>query len=197
MRDQSPITGGLPDVKFADYYNHQFRDDIQQFMLSIPRESRCHDTDTHEFTIQYATLTKDTEHLDVIAAQYRAIFVVALFFTVLVDEVAYTHYRAHYPQFRTLTMYPKFIGNCPGSCHYHFHPRDVFAAVNFSRDSQNTGRRPDIQPRDAFLEAVEPMKLEVIDFFSKHMPQIDGCEFWSKCASEFPFHTNHQGDQNA
>ena len=173
-------------MTFREYYGQQFQSDIQRFMMSIPSESRNHDNDKSVFTIQYERLTKDTDHVDVIHPENRANFAMALFLSVLVDEVCYKHFRPQYPQFRNLTLYPKFIGNCPGSCQYHFHPRDIFTAINYSRDGQNAGRRPDITVYSHFNEACEVMKSEIFDFFTQHMTTVDPMEFWRRCVTEFP-----------
>ncbi len=178
-------------MTFTDYYRRQFRGDIQRFMMSIPSESRNHDHDKSVFTIQYERLTKDTQHLDVIEPENRAHFAIALFLSVLVDEVCYTHFKSIYPQFRNLTRYPKFIGNCPGGCHYHFHPRDIFAAINYSRDGQNSARRPDVSVFALFDEASDVMKEEVFDFFTNHLPDVDPNTFWRRCVDEFPYRTKH------
>lgn len=178
-------------MTFAEYYREQFRSDIQRFMMSIPVESRNHERDKSVFTVQYDKLTKDTPHLDAVAPEQRTQFVLALFLSVLVDEVCYTHFKAQYEQFRRLTLYPKFIGNCPGSCQWHFHPSDIFAAVNYSRDGQNAGRRPDIAVYSLFDDASDVMKLEVFDFFTHHMTTINPAEFWRLCVIEFPYKTKH------
>jgi hypothetical protein len=163
-------------------------------MMSIPAESRNHAYDKSIFTIQYETLTKDTPHLDVIAPDQRAHFAIALFLSILVDEVCYTHFKMQYAQFRSLTLYPKFIGNCPGGCHYHLHPGDIFAAINYSRDGQNAGRRPDVTVYGLFDEASDVMKSEVFDFFTQHMTTVDPTEFWRRCVSEFPYRTKHDNE---
>ena len=178
-------------MTFGEYYRQQFTTDIARFMMSIPAESRNHEHDKTTFTIQYERLTKDTLHLDAIAPDLRAHFAIALFLSVLVDEVCYTHFRSQYARFQSLTLYPKFIGNCPGGCHYHFHPRDIFAAINYSRDAKNASRRPDIRVHGLFDEAGDVMKGEVFDFFAHHMTTIDPTEFWRRCLDEFPYRTKH------
>ena len=40
----------------------------------------------------------------------------------------------------------------------------------------------------AFNEAKPIMKKETVEFFEKHLSQIDGQEFWSKCERELPHH---------
>jgi len=162
-------------------------------MMSIPAESRNHDFDKSIFTVQYDKLTKDTAHLEVISPENRSHFAVALFFTVLVDEVFYTHYKDEYHAFRSLTMYPKFIGNCPGACHYHLHPRDIFSAINYSRDNgKNNARRPDISIYDSFSQAIEVMRREIFSFFTDHLTAINPAEFWQKCVAELPYRINEE-----
>ena len=180
-------------MTFSEYYSGRFRDDITRFMMSIPAESRNHELDKSIFTVQYDKLTKDTAHLEVIPSEDRSNFAVALYFTVLVDEVCYTHYKAEYSAFRALTMYPKFIGNCPGACQYHLHPQNIFAAINHSRDNgKNNARRPDIFVYDSLSQAIEIMKHEVFDFFTKYMTAINPSEFWHKCTAELPFNINDE-----
>jgi len=159
--------------------------------MSIPPESRNHDSDKSTFTIQYERLTRDKPHLDVIEPERRAYFAIALFLSVLADEVCYTYFKSQYAQFRSLTLYPKFIGNCPGGCHYHFHPRDIFAAINYSRDVHNSANRPVITVSSFFEEASDVMKDEVFDFFTHHMATIDPNEFWRRCINEFPYKTKY------
>jgi hypothetical protein len=178
-------------VTFREYYRQQFRTDVERFMMSIPAKSRNHDYDKSVFTIQFKRLTKDTLHLNVVAPEHRPHFSIALFLSVLVDQVCYTHFRQQYDQFRVLTLYPKFIGNCPGGCHYHFHPSDIFAAINFSQNGRCNARRPDVVVYNLFDEASDVMKGEVFDFFTNHMKTINPVNFWEKCVCEFPYPTTH------
>lgn len=176
---------------FEEYYRQHFQSDIQRFMMSIPPESRNHEQDKSIFTIQYERLTKDTPHLDTIAPEFRAHFAIALFLSVLVDEVCYTHFKPFYTRFRLLTQYPKFIGNCPGGCHYHFHPREIFAAINYSRDGRNSNKRPNVSVSEAFNESSDVMKEEIFDFFNRQLPEVSPSEFWKRCVIEFPYRTKH------
>lgn len=178
-------------MTFPEYYRQQFRSDIQRFMMSIPLWSRHHDIDKSDFTIQYECLTKDTKHLEVVEPADRVNFAIALFLSVLVDEVCYTHFKSIYPRFRNLTRYPKFIGGCPNACHYHLHPLDIFTAINFTAKrsiagEQNYARRPDVSAFALLDEAIDVMKAEVFDFFTNHLPEVDPNAFWTKCADEIP-----------
>lgn len=120
---------------FSKYYKEKFRNDIHHFFSSVPESSKHHDNidDKTIFTIQLERLTKDFDHLQFLLPPDKLNFAVALFFTVLVDEVCYSYYRNHYSDFRALTLYPKFIGNCPGGCRYHLHPVNIFSAICYSR----------------------------------------------------------------
>jgi hypothetical protein len=40
---------------------------------------------------------------------------------------------------------------------------------------------------DKFLVAIEIMKEETINFFNKHLAEINGETFWEKCQKELPF----------
>ena len=106
-----------------------------------------------------------------------------LFLTVLTDMVCFTHYKSNYSEFRKLTRYPKFIGNCPGSCNFHYHPSDIFFAMNKGR----VAKEQHLMFYDKFLAAFEIMKEETINFFNKHLAEINGEAFWEKCQKELPF----------
>jgi len=110
-------------------------------------------------------------------------FAVALFLTVLTDMVCFTHFKTHYNKFRNLTRYPKFIGNCPGGCNYHYHPSDIFFAMNKGRSATEQH----LVFYDKFLGAIETMKEETINFFKEYLPEVNGDDFWGKCQKEFPY----------
>jgi hypothetical protein len=114
-------------TNFATYYKNRFKQDINQFFSKIPDQSRFHEDNQNKqtFSIQYERLTCDFDHLNFLPKPVKEYFGVALFFTVLTDMVCYSHFRQCYENFKQLTRYPKFIVNCPGGCHYHFHPSDI------------------------------------------------------------------------
>jgi len=177
---------------FREYYRHRFNADLARFIVSIPAKSHNHDADMGgAFTIQYGNLTKDRPHLDVIDQDSRSNFALALFFTLLADEVCYTYFRSQYGPFQTLTQYPKFIGNCPSSCRTHFHPSHIFGAINYSRDPQNSEQRPNVHVEDTFDDATDVIRDELFDLFTNHLPAIDSSDFWIRCTNEFPYKTKH------
>ena len=172
--------------EFDKYYNGQFRNDLQKFFATIPDESKFHEDRENKqvYSIQYERLTKEHKHLDFLTTnQNKVNFAVALFFTILVDEVCYTHFKYDYSNFKRLTLYPKFIGNCPSGCNYHYHPSDIFFAMNKGRSATEQH----LVFYDKFLGAIETMKEETINFFKEHLPEVNGDTFWEKCQKEFPY----------
>lgn len=174
---------------FVTYYHTSFRVDFSTFLSSIPIDSKNHNTDDPKLiTIQYERLTRDFPHLDFLKEDLRkAYFGVTLFFTVLIDEVFYTFYKAEYGEFRKLTFYPKFIGNCPSSCRYHFHPKEIFLAMNYSRNKTYLPNPTQINFNKALSEAIPVMQLEIYDFLYKHFPLVNSREFWKRCQHEFNY----------
>lgn len=175
---------------FGKYYNKRFRQDLITFFGTIPDNSKHHDNyEKSTFYIQYERLTRDYPHLNFLLNPNEKInFGIALFLTVLVDEVCYTHYKPYYQEFKRLANYPKFIGNCPAGCRYHFHPSDLFSAMNHSRkNNKNESYEEQLDFRDTFLHAIPIMEKEVKDFFVQHFTKIDGNDFWQKCYSELPY----------
>lgn len=170
--------------QFATYYNQQFRQDLNKFFSEIPDESRFHEDQQKKniFSIQIERLTGNYPHLDFLNNEEKAFFGVALYFTILVDMVCYTYYKKDYLFFQNLTRYPKFIGNCPGGCRYHFHPSRIFEFM-----SRNRSVKKKLSFSEVFQMAIPVMRQEVEDFFQENMWQLNGKLFWEKCLAEFPF----------
>ena len=124
-------------MDFKTYYNSKFRDDLNRFFSTIPDASKFHeDTENKQvFSIQYERLTPSFDHLNFLDKDGKENFAIALFLTILTDMVCFSHFKPHYSQFRNLTRYPKFIGNCLSACRYHYHPRDIFFAMNKGRSA--------------------------------------------------------------
>jgi len=173
---------------FDKYYNGQFRQDIQTFFSKVPEISKHTFDDRQVFTVQYQTLTKDFDYLDFLDISQKAYFGTALFFTVLVDQVCYTHFGQQYAKFYKLTRYPKFVGNSPSTDRTNFPPRDIFGAFNYSRDKDKMFNTPNVEFWEAFNEAKPVIERETKDFFKNHLMEIDGQQFWDKCLTELPYH---------
>ncbi|MEZ5013593.1 MAG: hypothetical protein R2794_04815 [Chitinophagales bacterium] len=174
--------------EFDKYYNGQFRQDIQTFFSKIPERSKHTFDDRKIFTVQYQTLTKDFDYLDFLDNERKAYFGTALFFTVLVDQVCYSHYNDYYDKFENLTRYPKFVGNSPSTDRTNFPPRDIFNAFNYSRDKEKMFDSENVEFWKPFNEAKPVIKNETVYFFKNHLSDIDGEEFWNRCEQELPFH---------
>lgn len=170
---------------FKTYYNSNFREDINMFFSTIPDESKFHEDNQNKqtFSIQYERLTPKFEHLNFLDKEKKELFGVALFLTILTDMVCFTHFKQHYSKFRNLTRYPKFIGNCPGGCQFHHEPNDIF----FAMSKGLSPNEPHLLFRSKFLEAIETMKEETLNFFNQYLPEINGETFWGKCQREFPY----------
>ncbi|WP_431107187.1 hypothetical protein [Winogradskyella poriferorum] len=174
--------------EFDKYYNGMFRQDIQTFFSKIPERSKHTFDDRKIFTVQYQTLTKDFDCLDFLDKEMKAFFGTALFFTVLVDQVCYSHYQDYYNKFQKLTRYPKFVGNSPSTDRTNFPPIDIFSAFNYSRDKEKMFNTENVEFWAVFNKAKPVMKKDTINFFKTHMNEIDGEEFWKKCEQELPYH---------
>ncbi|MFH1738442.1 MAG: hypothetical protein ABIH23_05495 [bacterium] len=169
-------------MDFAEYYHSRFRDDLRSVLVALPA---IHDIPGGPF-LQPQTISTENTAILAWENEHRDNFAVALFFTVLVDQVFYTYYREDYHRFRRLTLYPKWKGNCPSGCYYHIHPSIVFGAIAappgpINRIPLGNGIQRLHEP-----EVLATLEREVKEFFSVHMPEIDGDEFWQKCVEEFP-----------
>jgi hypothetical protein len=183
---------------YATYYKTKFKVDLDRFFSTIPDESKFHEDceKKQTFSIQYERLTMDFAHLDFLSTDDKVNFGVALFFSVLTDVVCFSHFKWHYQKFRALTLYPKFIGNCPSGCHFHLDPRDIFLAMNHSRkDSRNIQSKERLEFSGKLEESLPVMEEEVKEFFAKYTFDDDGhphlfktewATFWEYCKAEIP-----------
>lgn len=171
---------------FRRYYVERFPADIKGFFVSIPEGSKFHeDSERRQIhSIQYERLSLDFNHLHfLVTEQEKLNFGVAIFFSVLIDEVFYTHFINDYDAFQKLTYYPKFIGNCPGGCHYHLHPKDIFFAINYSRK----GNQGNLNFYETFKFAQPFLHEWIQDFLELNFPLINRVDFWNKCLKECPY----------
>jgi len=109
--------------------------------------------------------------LNNIPKESRPDFLICLYFTVLVDQAMYTHYRSDYDHFAQLTQYPKY---CHGLGQFQKNPRDLLL-VPVQRGMVNKDKMEN--------ELSGGMKLfieEVLDFFQSYMPHINPAEFFDR-----------------
>jgi hypothetical protein len=175
-------------MDFKTYYSSKFQEDLTVFFSTIPIESKFHEDKQNKliYSVQLERLTPSFNHLEFLEKETKEYFGVALFFVVLIDMVCFTHFKIHYKKFKVLTRYPKFIGNCPCVCNVHYHPIEIFLALNKAGSNQKTC----LNFFDKLAEAIDTMHKETINFLTKHVPEIEGEMFWSKCKKEFPCKTD-------
>lgn len=188
---------------FKTYYKKSFQSDLHNFLLQVPVEGNKH-FNKNEICIQYFFLTPQYIYLDIIPHERRGMFAVALFWTILVDQIFFTYYREFYHCFQSKTLYPKFIGNCTApslvtsQCGSHQHPRKVFKAINDTTDKgnkfdidriifkkdENKKERTFINFEPILEFAKHVMKDEIKDYFESQQPEINWLDFWIKCENE-------------
>lgn len=129
-------------TSFETYYKQYFQRDLLNFVGQIPIDGNKH-YDRKEFNIQYFFLTPQYKYLDIIPHERQGFFAVALYWTVLVDQTVYSHFRQFYETFQSKTLYPKFIGNCTApslmssECGHHQNPSKILRAINDTTDKGN------------------------------------------------------------
>lgn len=171
---------------FQEYYFEHFNADLNKFFGSIPDSSKFHEDSERKNirSIQYERLSLDLKHLEFLSdGQAKENFGVALFFIVLVDEVFYTYFKQDYQSFQQVTLFPKFIGNCPGGCRYHLHPKEILLAINYSRK----GKLGEINFYESFKLAQPVFYKWIESFLQLNFPFINRIDFWNKCLRECPY----------
>lgn len=166
-------------MTFRDYYNSSFRDDLRDVVRGL---APVHDHG--EFSLQPRSISVRNPTVRSWDEHRRMAFAVALFLTVLADQVCYTHFRSSYPQFRDLTQYPKWRGDCPGACHNHIHPGAVFRAIG--SEEGRLGSISDLPFAEMPDEVLATMESEVTDFVRRYLPSVDAEDFWNRCDREVP-----------
>ena len=146
-------------MNIQDYYHQRFRADLAEFMG---------DTGVPYFGHSWRY---DCRGLDRIASDWRAHFLICLYFTVLVDQTMHCHFPHLYHRFESLTRYPKF---CHGLGQFQFNPRGILTVpteIGFVRPEA-------IKPLldDGMLLFVD----EVLSFFRDQMAEVSARDFFDK-----------------
>lgn len=169
-------------MHYRTYYGDPFRADLSALLTA---HHQPHDHPDADRMIQPRMIAADTMPIRSWQRERLRLFTTALFYTVLVDQVAFAHFRSSYTQWRSRTMYPKLRGDCPGACRSNLDPRQVFGlVVRQSRDPYT-----EVTPLDCAAElgdARPVMRAEVLDFFRDHLPAVDGADFWRLCEMHLP-----------
>ena len=191
-------------MNFKTYYKDFFQQDVSNFVAQIPVEGNKH-YDKQNFNIQYFFLTPNYCYLDIVPTNRQGYFVVALFWTVLLDQVCYSKFRSGYNKFQSKTMYPKFIGNCTApslissECGHNQHPQKILKAVNDYSDSGNRFdfdrvifKKDETEIKrekiyfDKIIKESKPVIIKEIKiYFEQHQPEINWEDFSGKCIAEF------------
>lgn len=163
-------------MTFREYYHGPFHADLVTVVDASP--SPHHPSEHGAVIVQPRTLSAENPHIRAWGPGRTDHFASALYWTVLVDQVCYTHFKVHYGAFQRLTRYPKFRGNCPGGCSYNLHPRKILNAIGSKPPNAWLGR--------AHLsnDAVDVMRNEIFDFFERHVTGIPSRDFWRRCRAE-------------
>jgi hypothetical protein len=142
-----------------DYYYNQFRNDLSIFMP---------DARVPYFGHSWGS---DCRNLDKIPIESRPAFLICLYFTVLVDQAMYTHYRSDYERFAQLTQYPKF---CHGLGQFQKNPRELLLVpVQKGMVDKSAIEKELSAGMELFID-------EVVDFFKNYMKYINPAEFFDK-----------------
>ena len=141
-----------------EYYRSRFRADLGNFMgtSSVPY-------------FGHAWSHNCAEQLARIPAERRASFLICLYFTVLVDQAMYTHFRSRYPAFEALTRYPKF---CHGLSQFQQNPRAILATP------VDQGVVDAQQILAGLPEGMTLFVDKVAEFLRDHMPEMGAGEFF-------------------
>lgn len=147
-----------------------FREDINRVVPD--RSKRRHADDCREVMLLYPDLEERASSC--LEGRHRDQFLIALFFTVLIDQGIHYYYRQFHSKFDRLTAPPKISltgGNLP--------PEWVF--------STNAGWRGWTKENaKIFYEAEAVFKDALREFLSKHIPDVDADEAWAKFSRHYP-----------
>ena len=161
-------------MTFREYYRDPFRADLVAVVSALPS---CHPpSEDGGVVIHPRTLSVENPHIRSWGPDRTDHFASALYWTVLVDQVCYTHFKSHYGAFQRLTRYPKFRGNCLGCS--HLHPRNILNAIGSEPPNAWSGRAR------LSNDAVDVMREEIFDFFERHLKAIPPADFWRRCLAE-------------
>jgi len=142
-----------------DYYHSQYQIDLVSFMP---------DTKVPYFGHSWS---HDCCNLNKIPTKSRPHFLVCLYFTVLVDQAMYTHFRSDYECFAKLTFYPKF---CHGLGQFQKNPRELLhVPVPKGMVNKNEMEKEISTGMELFID-------EMVDFFQNYMTHINPVDFFDK-----------------
>ena len=146
-------------MNIRDYYQYQFRADVETFMP---------DTRVPYFGHSWE---HDCRGLDKIPSERRTAFLICIYFTVLVDQAMHAHFRSQYLAFESLTRYPKY---CHSLGQFQKNPRGILL------HPVEQGLVPQTKLEQLLDSSMELFVEEVDEFFQNHMPAIEPKDFFDK-----------------
>ena len=166
-------------MDYSDYYGDPFRGDLHAVLRALPSPHAAHSNGQDVF-VQPRILSDENPVIRNWDQHHFDLFATALFYTVLIDQVCHYYYRSMHPRFERLTRYPKLRGDCPGVCYLNLHPSTILDCIG-ATPSGLCNRTKKAKLVDVSREV---MRNEVLDFFDKHLPEIDGDAFWARALDE-------------
>jgi len=142
-----------------DYYLNQFKTDLNSFMPDARLPYFGHGWNYNCFD------------LNKISIESRPEFLICLYFTVLVDQAIYTHFRSDYDYFAQLTQYPKF---CHGLGQFQKNPREIlFVPVEKGMVNKEKLGKELSAGMELFID-------EFVEFIQNYMTHINPADFFDK-----------------
>ena len=180
-------------MNYREYYSQPFIEDLNAFRAWATASRVSHRENVERvFAIQPHIIQENSKVIASWGTERIGLFATALFFTVLVDQVCYTHFHYIYLKFQSLTLYPKLRGPCPGGCR-NLHPSEIFSWLTPCLPQRDINF--DMEYTPLVTSALPIMKQEVFDFFTHHAPTVDKETFWEKCAQHLPFQKHRETDR--
>ncbi len=168
-------------MDYSEYYGDPFRGDLHAVLGALPSPHTTH-TNGQNIFVQPRTLSDENPIVRSWDQNRVDLFATALFYTVLIDQVCHHCFRNMHPRFERLTRYPKLIGDCPGACAWNLHPSTILNCIG-ATPGRLSGRTRKAKLVDGSREV---MRNEVLDFFDKYLPEVDGDAFWAFASDEIP-----------
>jgi hypothetical protein len=164
-----------------EYYYTHFQTDFARFFSSLNRKGSLSrrrgsllriGVDTlapqsdEYFSVYDFCIERRIDHLRDISSKNYFMFSVA--YTILIDQLMYTHFKESYPKFREITLYPKMDGSAgwAGSIS-HANPFAIF-----NDDFIRTRDIDFVVLQEEFTEYAKFILEDLEDFFDKYGEQI-------------------------
>ena len=172
------MAGQGTEMTFREYYGDPFIEDLNAFRTWATVSQVSHQEDIDGvFAVQPNLIREHAKELAAWGQDRLVLFATALFFTVLVDQVCYTHFRtklcilpATHPVSKATRLVPRGLSESPSFS-------DI---LNWIADCLQTTRKDMYRAYAATIrDAIPVMKEEVLEFFRCHLTAVDPTTFWA------------------